>query len=213
MCKHPRNRQRGRFGEDVGEVLAFDVRHRDVLDAVDLSQVVDADDVRMRHLPGEEQLTFEACFDRGGRAGIGDRIRPNDLERERDFELGVPRLVNGPHPANAEQSDDSIPRAEELAHLEWPFVSHSGDIRAPPIRGVAAWAKRTRRGGRPCRLLVHPGARRRLGCAEASDVGIQHFRSDRQHGAGGPAGAGDPKRPLNRGASGRQVPARRARTW
>ena len=91
---------------------------------------MDTDDVRMRHLPGEEQLTLETCFDRGGGAGIGDRIGPNDLERERDFELGVPRLVHRPHPANAEQSDDSVPVPNTSPTSSGPSsASRAGSVR------------------------------------------------------------------------------------
>ena len=40
--------------------MPCDVRHRDVLDAVDLAEVVDADDVLVRDLAREQQFALEA---------------------------------------------------------------------------------------------------------------------------------------------------------
>ena len=47
------------------QIVAFDVRHRDVLDAIDLAEVMNADDVLVRDLAPEEQLVLEAFFDLG----------------------------------------------------------------------------------------------------------------------------------------------------
>ena len=47
---------------------------------------------------------------RGG--GIGGDFRPDDLERDGDAELGVPRLVDGAHAADAEQAHDVVARTE-----------------------------------------------------------------------------------------------------
>src|SRR5829696_6249030 len=41
----------------------IDVRHRDVLDVADVTEVVDAHDVLVRHLPCEQQFAFEAAAD------------------------------------------------------------------------------------------------------------------------------------------------------
>ena len=45
------NRQLALLLDHRGEVVALDVRHRDVLDAVDLAEIVNANDVLVRHLP------------------------------------------------------------------------------------------------------------------------------------------------------------------
>ena len=55
--------------EDGREVRALDVRHRDVLDAVDLAEVVNADDVLVRDLAREQQLALEAPLDFSRRVG------------------------------------------------------------------------------------------------------------------------------------------------
>ncbi len=55
--------------ENRREVRAVDVRHRDVLDAVDLAEIVNPDDVAMRHRAGEQQLALEATLDFARRSG------------------------------------------------------------------------------------------------------------------------------------------------
>ena len=55
------------------EVGAVDVRHRDVLDAVDLAEVVNADDVLVRDLAGQQQFALEAALD----FGSDGRSRPS----------------------------------------------------------------------------------------------------------------------------------------
>ena len=122
----PRNRQRARqrnasfFSENGREILAFDVRHRDVLDAVDLSEVVNSDDVLVRDLPREEQLALESPLQiLGGRLVVGN-LRPNHLQRDRDAKLGVPCLVDGAHAAEAKQSRDAVAGPEVRADGKRP---------------------------------------------------------------------------------------------
>jgi len=84
--------------EDAGQVGALDVRHRDVLDAVDLAEVVDADDVPVRDLPGEQQFPLEPLLDLLGGRRIRHRLRADDLDRDRDFQLLVPAWYTDPMP-------------------------------------------------------------------------------------------------------------------
>ena len=104
--------------QDRREIRSLDVRHRDVLDAVDLAEIVDADDVLVGDLAGEQQLALEALLERlrppPGRRGIG----PDDLDRDRDLEHLVPGLIDGAHAADAEQPDDVVAGAEILADAE-----------------------------------------------------------------------------------------------
>ena len=88
------------------QVRALDVRHRDVLDAVDLAEVVNADDVLVRDLPREQQLLLEAALDLVRRVAVLRDLRADDLQRDGDVEFGVPRLIDGAHAADAEQSKD-----------------------------------------------------------------------------------------------------------
>ena len=101
------------------QVVALDVRHRDVLDAVDLAEVVNADDVLVRDLAGEQQLVLEALFRRRQR-DAAPPVRANHLQRDRDAQLRVPGLVDRAHAADAEDPDDVIARAERLPDPERP---------------------------------------------------------------------------------------------
>ena len=49
--------------QDLRQRLALDERHRQVLDAVDLAEVVDADDVLVGDLAGQHQLALEALLE------------------------------------------------------------------------------------------------------------------------------------------------------
>ena len=115
-----RHREPALAPEDRRQVVALDVGHRDVLDALDLAEVVYADDVLVRDLAGEQQLALEAALQLGGRLRLRDGFRSDHLERDRDAQLLVPRLVHRAHPARAEQLDDLIARAERLSGYEWP---------------------------------------------------------------------------------------------
>src|SRR5438105_769260 len=100
------------------EVDAVDVRHRDVLDSIDLAEVVNADDVLVRDLPGEHQFALEAALDVGARGRIGHDLGTDHFDRDRDAKLRVPRVIDGAHAADAEEPDDVIARAERLAGRE-----------------------------------------------------------------------------------------------
>ena len=139
-----------RIDDELGPV---DVRHRDVLDAVDLAHVVDAHDVRVSHLPGEQELALEALLEiaRGLRV-LGD-LGAHDLDRDPDPELLVPGAVHGAHPAEPEQLDDVI-APELLPDLQGTFVAGGS--------GGAAGPRRRRVLGRGFALdLVRPAGRRR----------------------------------------------------
>ena len=49
--------------QDRRQVRPVDVRHRDVLDALDLADVVDPDDVLVGDLTGEQQLPLEPALE------------------------------------------------------------------------------------------------------------------------------------------------------
>ena len=163
------------------EILAFDVRHRDVLDAVDLSEVVNSDDVLVRDLPGEEQLALESPLQVLGGGLIVCNLRPNHLQRDRDAKLGVPRLVDGAHAAEAKQSGNAVTGAELRPDREWPSRTVARRPRsgtesrgiATQLSGIAAQASGTgaRWGAAPPRR-VDVGVRRRDAGPEASGVSI-----------------------------------------
>ncbi len=55
--------------QDRRELDPVDVGHRDELDAADLPHVVDAHDVRVGDLPGEQELALEALLEVARRSG------------------------------------------------------------------------------------------------------------------------------------------------
>ena len=59
--------------QDRREVRSLHVRHRDVRDAVDLAEVVNADDVLVRDLAGEQELALEAALELAGRFRVLER--------------------------------------------------------------------------------------------------------------------------------------------
>ena len=83
-AQHAQNRQLAVAREDRREIVPLDVWHRDVLDAVNLAEVVDADDVLVRDLARQQQLALEAALQVTRGLWIGSDLRPHDLERDRD---------------------------------------------------------------------------------------------------------------------------------
>ncbi len=116
---HALDRQLVLAADDRRQLLALDERHGDELDAVDLAEVVDAHDVLVRHLAREQQFLLEAALQHGGRRGVRRHLRPDDLDRHDHAELGVPRLVHGPHAADAQETNDVVARAKRLPRGEW----------------------------------------------------------------------------------------------
>jgi len=174
---HPIERQRVVFTKNLRKGLAFDKRHRQVLDAVDLAEVVNADDVLVRDLAGQHQLALEARLELLRRGRVRLRRRADHLDRHGDAELVIEGLIHGAHAARAEQLQDRVARRDLLPGLE---------------RAIAGAQRRTRRGtfegrgdvrradgarfGRPRRRGDGFRAGRRVG------PGGQHRRRDRQDG-------------------------------
>jgi len=104
--------------EQRREAPAFDVRHRDVLGAVDLAEVVDAHHVLVRDLARDEQFAFEPLLEVRRQRHIRARLGPDRLERHHHAEFGVPRLVDRAHATRAEQPDHAVARAERLSGNE-----------------------------------------------------------------------------------------------
>ena len=67
----------------------------------------------MRDLACERQLALETTL--LGDAGIVHHVGPDHFDRDRDAELGVPRLIDGAHTADAERANDVIARPEYLS--------------------------------------------------------------------------------------------------
>ena len=104
--------------QHVGERLPFDEGHRQVLDALDVADVVNADDVLVRDLPREHELALEAKFEIARRRRVRLRGGPDHLDGDADAQLVIERLVDGAHAAGAEQFEDRVARADLIAGAE-----------------------------------------------------------------------------------------------
>src|ERR1044071_1642024 len=86
------------------QILAIDELHRKKVPAIDLADVIDAADIRMRDLPSDADFVVKARQ----RSPIeGDRVR-QELERDNLFEFEILSLIDFAHPAATHQTDDAI---------------------------------------------------------------------------------------------------------
>ena len=95
-------RERALAAEQVVQVLAVDELHGDVADAAGLAHGVDLHDVGMLDGRGGAGLALEA----GDEAAVGGEALGEDLDGDEAVEGGLPRLVDGPHAASAEDLHD-----------------------------------------------------------------------------------------------------------
>ena len=114
----PRYGQPTFLAQHVRQVASFDERHRQVLDAVDLADVVNADDVLVRDLARKQKLTLETMLELGRYPGIGADFRFDDFERDCEAQFVVPRLVHHTHAARSELPQNPVARAEGGARRE-----------------------------------------------------------------------------------------------
>ena len=114
------HREVTRLTEHRRQIRAVHVRHRDVLDAVHVAEIVNAHDVLVRHLSREEELALETPLERGRRLGIACDVGTDHFQRDGNAELGIPRVVHRAHSADAEQTDDGIARPDHLPGGEQP---------------------------------------------------------------------------------------------
>ena len=118
------DRERGGFVGSHGAVpfqplaqrLAVDVGHRDVGDPVALAEIVDAKDVLVGDLAGEQDFSSESFAD----LGLLEQFRPDDLQRHVALQSQVAGPVDDPHPALAQYRGDLEAVAEHGPglHLE-----------------------------------------------------------------------------------------------
>ena len=98
------------------QVLAVHVLHREEQLAVDLADVVDAADVRVRHLPRGAHLVVEL---REPRRIVRERRR-QELQRDRLAEPQVVGAIDLAHAAAPEQADDAIAAVEDAPGANRP---------------------------------------------------------------------------------------------
>ncbi len=106
-------RKRAFFLENLAEILAFNEGHGDELGALEIVQIVNAQDILVRNSAGKKQFLFEALDDRG----VADEIRLKRFERDRAREFLIERSVHLAHAASTEKFFDAKPGAKVLAGL------------------------------------------------------------------------------------------------
>src|SRR3954462_14861013 len=104
--------------QDLREAFPFDERHRQILDVVDRTKVVNADDVLMRDRAGEDQFALEAPLDFACGNRIAENLGPDHFQRNGHSKFRVPGLVDDTHSTGAELANDVIPRTESLTYAE-----------------------------------------------------------------------------------------------
>ena len=115
--------QRARLLEDLAEVDAVDVPHRDVVHAVGVVRLVDRDHVRVIDPRGHQRLAYETLPE----ALVLRKFRRQQLEGDLPPKMEVLRAVDHPHAAAADVALDPV-RAElrselDLHHRCEPFVA------------------------------------------------------------------------------------------
>ncbi len=93
----------------VRQVAAFDILHRQVVQAMCFAGIVGCDDVRMHEPRGKLDFLIEALHHR---VGVG-RLRRQHLERDDTLHASMLRLVDLPHPSGAEFVEHQVLAKEE----------------------------------------------------------------------------------------------------
>ncbi len=104
------------------EIFAVDVLHRQEGAAVELVDVIDAADVRVRHLPRHAHFGVELRQPRR----IAIDVRGKELQRDGLPELQIVGAVDLAHAAAAAPLDDPVAPAQERAGREAAVVDGSG---------------------------------------------------------------------------------------
>ena len=114
--------------------LAVDEVHADEPAAIVLGDVVDAHDVRARHLPREQELAAEPLE----RAGTARELGPQQFQRDVDVEREIAGAVDDAHAADAEQPIDAEAAAEQLADAQLARRDLAGQRGGAGRRGPGA---------------------------------------------------------------------------
>ena len=152
-------RHRAAVVEQLLERPPVDVVHADEPASVVLHEVVDAHDVRARHLAREQDLLAEARE----RIGPGGELGPQQLERDRHAELLVARAVDHAHAADAEQLLDAEAPRDELARRaarRWRTCPVTVAASAVHVAARCGHGRRSRGGQSRCAASASAAAHR-----------------------------------------------------
>src|SRR5688572_31250068 len=73
----------------------------------------------------EQQFTLEAAADFLGGCRILHHLRADNLDRDSDAQLGVPRLIHRAHAAGAEQANDVVDRKSTRLNSSHSQISYA----------------------------------------------------------------------------------------
>src|SRR5262249_12055657 len=121
--------------QQLAQVAAFDELHGDVLCAFRFRNVVNADDIAVSNLPCGEEFLLESSQNY---RMIG-HFRPNHFQSDQVLDLTVARFVDGAHAAFAEEPQDFVAAAKQVAGSE---------TAAPGVNRRMAWLASGWRGRR-----------------------------------------------------------------
>src|SRR5580692_5117210 len=137
--------------------MAFHISHGDEFRAADFSHIVDAKDVLVGDLAGENELLLESLQG----VCLAHRTLANYLERHHTIEILVIRFVNAAHPALTEQRFNAVSRPKVAPGGESGGVDHHHRFGIPHRhRGTAAGTRLGELGvNRAAVRTIHRGSR------------------------------------------------------
>ena len=125
--------------DELLQVLALDILHRQVMRAVDLTGVESLDNVRVLQRPDGQHLAFKP----GQGIGPGEDVLRQDLQSHQLAELGMPRLIDDPHSALA-QLGEQLVRTELVADIDDRIERAHRLARSGLVRGITEYGLRRR---------------------------------------------------------------------
>ena len=128
------HRHLGIVVDDVLQILALDEGHGDEAQAADIAHVVNAQDIFVGDLAGENQFLFEALQ----RVGLADGPFTHHLDGDGAVQFLVVRFVNAAHAALAEQRVNAIARTEIAPGSDDGGVHHLNGFGLPQGHGSPA---------------------------------------------------------------------------
>jgi hypothetical protein len=127
--------------EEGREIFPFDEFHRDEVTAVDLSDIEDSTDIGMSNLPGQAHFVQEQFQT----AMMARFLSAQKFERDRHMEFQVVRVVNDPHAAAAEVTNDTVSLRQKGARRQSDWSGAATDQRRDAERRIVLDSCRRRR--------------------------------------------------------------------
>ena len=102
------------FLNERAQIVTLDKLHGDELHSVGVAEIVDANDILVSDLMGEQEFLLESRQDRC----IGGEFRPDQFQSHGTVKFPVVGFVDGAHPALTQQLQDLVAATQHIADLE-----------------------------------------------------------------------------------------------